>query len=424
MVERTLTCLGIAAIVFVASALVAAGCAQRLDAKGSDPTDRWSEEELAVMASLQITQLAPPPADPSNRFEKLPATADLGKRLFFDRRFSRNQAVSCATCHDPGNQFQDGRPLAQGVGMTARRTMPVPGVGYSPWLFWDGRKDSLWAQALGPLEDPREHGGNRLHYAHLVQAHYRSEYEAIFGAMPDLAGLPEEAGPMGSASEKAAWEAMDEDARQSVSRVFANMGKAIAAYQKTLNYGPSRVDRYVDGVLNGDQEALRVLSPQEKNGLRIFIGKGQCVTCHNGPLLTDQHFHNTGVPPRDPVSADRGRAAAVAKVQQDEFNCVGRYSDAKPELCEELRFMVTDDARLEGAFKTPGLRNVALRPPYMYAGQIASLADVVRHYMLAPQAAVGHNERKPLRLSEPELQDLVDFLGSLSGPIVEAQPKT
>ena len=165
------------------------------------------------------------------------------------------------------------------------------------------------------------------------------------------------------------------------------------------------------------------------NGLRLFIGRGQCVTCHNGPLLTDQSFHNTGVPPRDPARPDRGRSAAIAKVRSDEFNCLGRFSDARPEQCAELRFIVADDPALEGAFKTPSLRNVALRAPYMHAGQLASLEQVVAHYVSAPKAALGHSElsragdkhreRAPIRLSEKEASDLAAFLAALSGPIEE-----
>jgi cytochrome c peroxidase len=186
-------------------------------------------------------------------------------------------------------------------------------------------------------------------------------------------------------------------------------------------------------MVRGDVSAQRILTPQEVDGLRIFIGKGQCVSCHNGPLFTDQHFHNTGVPPRDATKPDRGRAAAIAKVQSDEFNCLGPFSDAKATLCQELRFMATDDPSMEGAFKTPSLRNVSLRPPYMHAGQFATIEDVIAHYVRAPAAFVGQTElahdgngnsmRKPIRLSEQEAKALASFLGTLSGPIVEVAKK-
>ena len=216
-----------------------------------------------------------------------------------------------------------------------------------------------------------------------------------------------------------------------MTRVFANLGKAIAAYERTLRYAPSRFDRYAEGIAQGDVAAQASLSVQEVRGLRLFIGKGQCATCHNGPLLTDQHFHNTGVPALVPETPDRGRAAAIARVQGDEFNCMGPFSDAKAGQCEELRFIASDDPAMEGAFKTPSLRNVALRPPYMHAGQLATLEDVIAHYNRAPQAAVGHSElargadahahaeRKPIRLSPAEADDLAAFLRALSGPVVE-----
>jgi cytochrome c peroxidase len=391
--------------------------------------DRWSKDEMAILASLSLKQLPPVPVDPSNAVEKLPAAVDLGRRLFGDARFSANGAVSCASCHDPQKQFQDGLPVGRGVGTGSRRSMPIVGAGYNTWLFWDGRKDSLWAQALGPLEDAVEHGGNRTRYVQLVAANYRNEYEAVFGAMPRLEGLPRDAGPNGNSAEKAAWAAMNARQHEGVSRVFANMGKAIAAYEKSLQHEPSRLDRYVDAVVTGRRAGQAMLRPDEVRGLRLFIGKGQCVTCHNGPLLTDQQFHNTGVPPRESARPDRGRADATAKVRNDEFNCLGPFSDAKPNQCEELRFMVSDDAAMAGAFKTPGLRGVAQRAPYMHAGQIATLEQVVRHYVAAPHAAVGHSElthrhagggaaahdeRAPIELTDAEAADLVSFLGTLS----------
>ena len=336
----------------------------------------------------------------------------------------RAQAVTI-----PSKQFQDGLPVGRGVGLGTRRSMPIVGAGHSVWLFWDGRKDSLWAQALGPLEDAVEHGDNRTRLAHLMAGQYRKEYEALFNAMPSFDGLPKNAGPNGGATEKAAWVAMDARQREDVSRVFSNMGKAIAAYEKSLQLEPSRLDRYIDAVVSGERTARGALGANEIRGLRLFIGKAQCLSCHNGPLFTDQQFHNTGVPARDAARPDRGRAGATAKVRGDEFNCLGPFSDAQPTQCQELRFMVIDDRTLEGAFKTPGLRGVAQRPPYMHAGQFASLERVVRHYVEAPDAVVGHSElthrhagrtvggqaeRAPIELTDAEVADLVTFLGTLS----------
>jgi cytochrome c peroxidase len=429
---RTRIALALSASVLAAGAL-SAGSAQGFTVFGERHPDGWTSEEVALLSSLRLSQLPPVPKDPSNAVEDSAAAVEWGKRLFFDTRLSRNQAVACASCHDPAKQFQDGRPVGQGVGTGTRRSMPIVGAGHSPWLFWDGRKDSMWSQALGPLEDSAEHGGNRLRFAHLVADHYAQAYVEIFGPLPDLSRLPQDAGPHGTDAEKAAWRALDETTRDGVSRVFANMGKAIAAYEKVLRHQDSRMDRYIEDVVGRKTAGPSVVDAQEVRGLRLFIGKGQCIGCHNGPLLTDQHFHNTGVPPRDPARPDSGRVAAVAKVAHDEFNCLGRFSDAKPEQCGELRFMAADDKRLEGAFKTPGLRDVASRPPYMHAGQIGSLEDVLRHYVQAPHAAVGHSElthahqeagpakarheeRKPIQLSEAEQRDVVAFLRTLSPP--------
>ncbi len=397
--------------------------------------DRWSAADRAVLASMQLDRLPPTLPDPSNAVADEPAAAALGKRLFNDVRLSRNGAVSCASCHDASRQFQDDRPVGQGVGTGARRTMPVPATAHSTWLFWDGRKDSLWSQALGPLEDGVEHGTNRVRLARQLQAHYRADYEALFGPLPALQGLPEDASPLGTPDERRAWASLGDARRGEVNRVFANLGKAIAAFERTLGYGASRFDRYVQAVQAGDPRGQQVLTAPEVNGLRLFIGKAQCATCHNGPLLSDQHFHNTGVTPRDPTRPDRGRALGSAKVQADEFNCLGRYSDATPEACQELRFIAADDPAMEGAFKTPGLRNVALRPPYMHAGQFASLDEVVAHYRRSPAAAVGHTElaqpgraptgqRQAIQLSDQEARDLVAFLQALSGPVVERPAAT
>jgi cytochrome c peroxidase len=388
-----------------------------------DSTDQWSTKERRILAAMQLNQLRSMPRDPSNAYEPRPDVIALGKRFFSDPRFSKSKSISCSTCHQPEHQFQDGRALAESASLPVRRTLPLIGVGYNTWMLWDGRKDSLWSQALGSFETELALGSNRMAAAHLIAAHYRSDYAAVFPALPDLGRLPKDAGPLGSAAEKVAWQAMRPDDRKSVSRVFVNIGKAIAAYQKTLTFGASPLDQYVDGVIKNDPVKLKVLSDSEKNGLRIFIGKGECATCHNGPLLTDQSFHNIGVPALADGKADLGRASGLVTVEQDEFNCLGNFSDAKPEQCAELRFMNRDRIGQKASFKTPGLRNVALRPPYMHTGQLATLQDVIRHYIKTPTAAQGHDERNPIMLSEQEIKDLIAFMQRLSGPLVELKPQ-
>jgi len=379
----------------------------------------WTAQERTMLRSLSLSSLAPLAPDASNRYADDPRAAALGRELFFDARLSGNGKVSCATCHAPSQNFQDGRALSIGMGTTGRRAMPVAGTAHGAWLFWDGRADSQWSQALGPLESPVEHGGSRTQYAHVVARHYRGAYEQLFGALPSLDGLPTHAGPVADSATHAAWTRIPAARQNEITRVYANIGKAIAAYERRIEHAPSRFDRYVDAELAGRaHDSTSALSADEVGGLRLFIGKANCVNCHNGALFSDGHFHNTGVPQSRIVSApDSGRAVGVRKAVAGEFACTGRYSDAKPDDCEELKFAVTEGEELVRAFKTPSLRNVAERAPYMHAGQIASLEDVVSHYSSAPRAPFGHSELKTLRLSAAEQHQIVAFLRTLSGPL-------
>jgi|HigsolmetaAR202D_1030399.scaffolds.fasta_scaffold14639_3 cytochrome c peroxidase len=379
------------------------------------------ERELELLRGLWIGNLPALPSDPTNRVADDERAVALGQHLFFDTRLSVDGSVACATCHVPAQGFQDGLPLGQGVGTTARRTMPLAGVAYSPWFFWDGSKDSLWAQALGPLESVVEHGGTRMQYAHIIAQNYRAEYEALFGLLPDLSDatrFPPSAGPVDDAQARAAWEAMRPEDREAVTQIFVNIGKAIAAYERKLQPGASRFDTYVEALMNGDRAGMRAaLTPTEQAGMRLFVGKAECINCHNGPLLTNNDFHNTGVPEVPGASLDMGRAQGVRLVLEDAFNCLSDFSDAEPEECGELRFIKADDHTLERQFKVPSLRNVAERAPYMHAGQFASLAEVLQHYNRAPDAPHGHSELRPLNLSQRELAELEAFLRSLSAPL-------
>ena len=370
-------------------AVLAFGLAGNADAHGL-------ENHLRDVSGLSLDALPPLPADASNRWADDPGAASLGHRLFFDGRLSANGQVSCATCHDPRRNYEDGRALGKGVGTTGRRTMPIAGTAHSPFLFWDGRKDSQWAQALGPLESPVEHGGNRTQYARVIAAQYREDYERIFGPLPDLRGLPQ---------------------RDDVTRVFVNIGKAIAAYERRLQFAPSRFDRFVSEWKRSGDMPKDILDAKERAGLGLFIGKANCTQCHNGPLFTNNEFHNTGVKARPGLPVDRGRVVAVAAVQGDEFNCRSRWSDAKPSECAELEFLAPAAAVQERAFKVPSLRNVAERAPYMHAGQLATMKDVLNHYNAAPRAPAGHTELKPLRLSKLELEQIEAFLRTLSGGV-------
>jgi cytochrome c peroxidase len=353
-------------------------------APGRAESVSWTAKERRTIRSLSLAVLPAVPRDPSNRFADNRAAAKLGRKFFFDRGFSANGRVSCSSCHMPKRSFQDGRQRGRGLGDTPRRTMPLAGVAYAKWLFWDGRRDSLWAQALTPLTSDVEHGITPEFAARRIASHYRPAYEQVFGAVP-----------------------------RDVNVVFANMGKAIAAYERTLRPVRGRFDSFAAALARGDSAAAaRLFSEAEARGLKLFIGRARCTNCHFGPLLTNGEFHNTGVP-QDRAHADRGRADGVRLVRRDPFNCLGRFSDASPQQCAALRFLVTTGAQLAGQFKVPSLRGVAERPPYMHAGQFRTLRDVLEHYNRAPRARFGHTELKPLRLGDAQLRDLEAFLRTL-----------
>jgi cytochrome c peroxidase len=399
--------------IFAITALILSAAITTVAASGRGG---WTSAEIEELRSMSIAALDPLPPDATNRVADDPRAADLGRRLFADTRLSSNGQVACATCHQADRGFQDGVALGHGVGTTARRTMPIAGMARAPFLFWDGRKDSLWAQALGPLESAVEHGGSRAQYAHVVADFYARDYEDIFGPLPDLSSVPRSAGPVDDRDAAAAWSALTAAQRDDVTSVFVNMGKAIAACERRIEFGASRFDEYVAAVTSGQPET-EILTVDEAAGLRLFVGRAHCTQCHNGPLLTSNEFHNTGVPPRPGLAVDRGRLTGAEAVLRDEFNCRSRWSDAR-ERCAELDFIVTGERTLDRAYKAPSLRNVAERAPYMDAGQFATLADVLDHYNRAPAAAAGHSELRPLRLKPAELRQIEAFLRTLSGPIV------
>ncbi len=377
--------------------------------------DSFSDAEKATIASLSLASLPPLPPDPTNKYADDPAAAAFGATLFFDQRMSADGVVSCGTCHLIDRQFQDDLPRGKGLGITDRRTMPLAGVAWGPWFFWDGRRDSLWAQALTPLEDRREHGGTRAFYAHFVAENFNERYQRIFGPLPDLSAVPRKAGPLGTEAEKSAWASMKPDQQEGVDRVFANLGKALAAFERSIVPEETRFDRFANALAAGEEpEGDAVFSAEEIAGLKLFIGKANCSTCHNGPRMTDDAFHNTGVPPVPGLPEDLGRESGAKQVAADPFNCLGKFSDAGPEACGELRFMVKDGAELTRAYKPPSLRGAATRPPYMHSGQIATLEAVIDHYARATAAPSGETELHPLTLSERERQQLIAFLKTLA----------
>jgi cytochrome c peroxidase len=418
-------------LILIAAALIMLGMALLSGWLAAQPL-AWSPAELATLRSLALSALPPLPSDPSNVVADNPRAVALGRQLFFDPRFSANGQVSCATCHVPGRYFTDGKLLGQGVGIAGRHTMSLIGSAYSPWFNWDGKADSQWAQAFGPLENAAEHGGDRMTHARVFAGNYAGEYTALFGPLPDLSDssrFPPQASPSGTGAQQAAWQQLAPADRTAVTRVVVNMAKSLAAYQRTLLPQRARFDRYVNslgqdgklapGTASGTTAHDSSLSSDEIAGLRLFIGKAHCINCHNGPLFTNFEFHNTAVPGRPGVPLDHGRRDGVAMLKTSEFNCLGPFSDAAPAECGETRFLKIGDT-FDGSFRTPTLRNVAETAPYMHAGQFATLAEALQHYNQGGYALLGHNELTPLNLSEQEVAQLEAFLRTLTGPVPSA----
>jgi cytochrome c peroxidase len=308
---------------------------------------------IAVKAPLGLPPV-PVPADNPITAEKVA----LGRTLFYDKRLSSDDSVSCATCHNPVLGFTDGAARSTGVGGKTgkRNAIALLNAAYNPMLFWDGRALTLETQVGTPMEDPAE-----MNQPHAISVSklakdpaMKAEFETAFGP-----------GPV----------------------TIEKIERAIASFERMLISGNSAFDRYQFG---GDKTAL---SPAALRGLAIFQDpkRGNCTACHtidsHYALFTDGKFHNTG------EGVD----------EEGNLTDLGRYTQTKLEADK-------------GAFKTPSLRNVADSAPYMHDGKLRTLKDVVDFY-----AGGGNSnpyldkDMKPIELSARDRADLVEFLKSLSG---------
>ncbi len=343
---------------------------------------------LAALAACQrpAPQLGLPP------MAMAPASAaqvDLGRKLFMDRRLSRNNTMSCAMCHVPDQGFTATElGTALGVeGRTLRRNAPtLLNVAYVGQLFHDGRAATLEKQAWGPLLNPIEMGNPTV--ADVIgkirtMPDYAGKFEAAFGG----------AGP-------------DEQ----------SVGVALASYQRTLVSGNSPFDRWRYG---HDKAAL---SDAAQAGFAVFAGKGHCIACHTvgeqHALFSDARFHNTG------IGWARSKGEAVLRryrvqlapgvfteVQEQDLATV-----SEPLQLDDGRFEVTHNAAERWAYRTPTLRNVALTGPYMHDGSLATLEDVIEYYQHGGIDNPGKDKlMQPLQLTEVDKRNLLAFLRSLTG---------
>ncbi len=383
----------------------------------------------------KLSRLSPRPElrpDPTNAMADNERAARFGRALFFDPRLSRDESFSCATCHDPALAFTDGRSLAEGRVKLARNSPTLLNVGRRRWLFWDGRADSLWAQARHPLESPIEMDGDRLALARLIasDAGYRVQYEALFGPAPQLtdsARFPAHAKPMPEDKDDPrhlAWERMKDDDRALADAVLVNVSKSLAAYQRRLKTGESKFDEFASAYLAGDVSGGGHLSAEARRGLELFFSKGQCTLCHMGPELTDEEFHHLAVPPlNEELPIDQGRHLGAILVKRDSFNASGEHSDQREGEAADFVQLLISDADQFGEMRTPSLRNVADTAPYMHQGQFKTLEEVVHFYSTLEGAQrTGHHQEltlTPAEFTPKEEKDLVSFLRSLSAPLTD-----
>ena len=320
------------------------------------------------------------------------AKVKLGRKLFYDRRLSLNDTISCAMCHVPEQGFANNE-LALAVGMegrTMRRNAPtLYNVAYAERLFHDGRENSLEQQAWLPMLRRNEMANPSIG-AVLNKLRSMSDYDGLFEAAFDGRGP-----------------------------VMETVGAAIASYERTLISANSPFDRWFYGK---QQDAL---SPRAQRGYQIFSGKGRCTACHlvgeHYALFFDNKLHNTGIGWYDAMvpAAEEQRVliapGTYGTVTADKIAMVGLPKQGDVGLYE-----ITQDPKDRWRYKTPGLRNVALTAPYMHDGSLLTLADVVAFYNQG-----GHpNELldpliRPLDLSAAEQEDLVAFMESLTGDNVD-----
>jgi cytochrome c peroxidase len=380
-----------------------------------------------------FSPLLPPPASPTNRFADRRDVADFGQRLWFEKHYAGEiyegtpeegglgnkfdtEKVSCADCHDPKRWFTDTRSspnsTSLGTGRTRRNAPSIVNVVFYKWGNWAGANDQFWKQGALLPEARDVFNSDRLRFVHVIYKYYRDDYARLFEALPgalDPAAPDHMRFPPAGKPGDLAWEMMDGTDRTLVNTIIANCGKAIEAYERLLVSGDAPLDRYVAG-------AFDELSTSAKRGLKLFIGKAGCVSCHKDETFTDQDFHNTGVTQSEPF--DDGRFSDVLRLDSP-FNGMGEFSDDKMAGQAKLDGIVQVPS-MTGQFRTKSLRHIAETGPYFHNGSALELPDVVRFYNEGGGAAGTYPGEKdaritPLNLSQSEIDDLVAFLHSLTG---------
>lgn len=405
------------------------------------PSDAPTGDPNGIVART-LSPLPALPPDPTNAVADDARAATFGQMLFFDKSFSGPLAVgddggngglgaigetgkvSCASCH-MGAVLDDRRSkpgnVSLGTDYGTRRALPLVNASFYAWANWGGRFDSQWSLPLAVVENAKIMNGTRMQIVHAIYAKYKAEYEAIFPALdprldpadPNAANFPASGKPKATGAPDGAWEQMAAGDRTIANTIYANYGKAIAAYLRKLVSRDSAFDKYAAG----DKTAI---SAAADRGLGVFAGKGQCIVCHVGPHFEDGEFHALGVPQTGPhvPASDLGRFTDVGALLASPFKTDGGK--------------LVQDPSQSGQFRTKSLRGVADAGPYMHAGQFATLEDVVAFYnkgggdaAAAADAGIVKDVRlNVLDLSAQESADLVEFLKTLTGAPVPAALNT
>jgi cytochrome c peroxidase len=307
------------------------------------------------------------PISPENPLT--PEKVELGKKLFFDRRLSGDGTMACATCHNPETGYTDGLAISLSYPTTRnwRHASSLINLAYNDAFFWDGRATNMEEQALFPIMSAFEMNQN----LDFLEEELKEVPEYVKAFLDVFGG---------------------EITRERI-------GMALAAFQKTIISKDSPLDKYVQG----DTDALNAI---QKEGYDIFVGKGNCIACHNGANLTDNKFHNVGVPENTAVTGDP-RVWATRRFTAK----VSGYKAYRTLAEDPGRYLVTKDRKDWKAFKTPTLREISLTGPYMHNGVLETLEDVINFFNKGGGDDPSKSPLlKPLNLTDDEKLTLEVFL--------------
>lgn len=408
-----------------------AGSSEDLDAGDvtSDVEVTFDEMQQAIYATL--SPLGDLPLDPTNDVADDARAAALGQKLFFDASYSgplketsdlgtvgESGKISCFSCHSGpylDDQRSQPRTVSLGAGFHGRNAPTTINSAFYRWTNWGGRFSAPWELPIAVLENGVIMNGNRLRLAHVIFDKYKTEYEALFGALEPAIGsdagrFPADGKP--NSASPGAWEAMTDADRTIVNQILVNFGKVLEAYTRKLVSRDAPFDQFVAG----EQDAI---DDDAKRGLKVFMGRGRCVSCHLGPHFSDGLFHNIGVAQvgEKVPATDYGRFQDIPPLLNSAFNSASSWSDdATTGRLAGLTNPPPEDTR--GQFRTPSLRGVALTAPYMHSGQIPSLEAVIDFYDAGGGPAASGTRSPlmvPLHLTAEEKSDLRAFLHSLTG---------